>query len=72
MDRRVVGGAALAETQIASHLSVPRELLLLWSSVRFQILRDLQPGAVIRAASVVTCLATSDLIVLYEGSKLPS
>jgi hypothetical protein len=67
----------LADARIASHLKVPAEVLLRWSSDQFRILESLMPGSKVRLVGVllsdpqdespvVTCLANTDLIVLEQ------
>ena len=67
----------LANAQLATHLKVPVEVLLRWSSEEFRILQELNPGTIIRVTGVllsdpqdetpvVTCLPSTDLIVLQH------
>lgn len=67
----------LANAQIASHLKVPAEVLLRWSSDQFRVLEALTPGSKVRLVGallsdpqdespVITCLANTDLLVLEQ------
>jgi hypothetical protein len=67
----------LAEVQIASHLEPAAQILLRWTLDEYRILEQLRPGTIIRLAgallseghdesSILTCVATTDLLVVKQ------